>query len=51
MLSTEFNLRKLLYIFILLSFPLFQDCFHSRFRFLFPLFTQSRYPYSCPIIE
>jgi hypothetical protein len=50
-LSTEFNQSKLLSVFILLFFPLLQDAFHANFRFLFPLFTLLRNPYSCPSIE
>jgi hypothetical protein len=49
--STDFNLDKLLSMFVLAVFPLFQNSFHAWFRFLFPLFRPPRYPYSCPSIE
>jgi len=50
-LSTDINQRKLLSMFIVTLFPLLQDGLHELFRFLFSLFSSSRYPYSCPSIE
>jgi hypothetical protein len=50
-LSTEFNQGKLLSMFILPIFPLQQDGFHRKFRFLFPLFTAFRCSYCVPSIE